>query len=129
MGSYVRRISRRGPGGELMNDGTRQMSQLAMPFEDFYLIGPSNSQILVANGLDSFAESEIEAGVRVRIPFLAYLFEDTPSPESVLTLPIYNLSVTFASGTWTGATNVLINPRSFDTQTSQQPVEIYRALN
>jgi hypothetical protein len=140
MGSYVRRISRKDFNGNLVFDGTRQMSQLAMPFgsntnneltllEDFYLIGPNNSQNLHANGQDSFAESEIEAGVRVRIPFLSYLFPDIPPPEALRSLPVYNLSVTFGSGSWTNATNVIINPRNFDPITNEQPVEIYRALN
>jgi len=140
LGSYVRRIMRVDTAGNLYSDGTRQMSQLAMPFgsstnekltllEDFYLIGPDNSQNLHANGQDSFAETEIEAGVRVRIPFLSYLFPEIPPPEALLSLPVYNLSVTFSSGSWTTATNVIINPRSFDPITNRQPIEIYRALN
>lgn len=123
------------------------MSQLSLPFgnstndklEDFYLVGPDNGQNLHANGLASFDGFGVQAGAQIRwialyqvLPepirdqFL-FLFEDQSTDVS--NLPAYNLSVTSASGSWTGATNVIINPRAYDFETSQQPIEIYRGVN
>lgn len=150
-GSYIRKIGRKNGHGELIYDGTRQMSQLALPFtaftnnrvflmEDFYLIGPDNRQNLVANGLSSFDQFGVEAGGQIRswiglyqiLPRFLQAELDVLFEEDTLvltSLPAYNLSVTFASGSWTTATNVIINPNNFDPDTGEQPIEIYRALN
>jgi len=150
-GSYVRRVLRRHRDGTLFYDGTRQMSQLSLPFgsntndklallEDFYMVGEGNSQNLHANGLASFDGFGVQAGAQIRWIALfnvlpepireqfIFLFEEDQSTD-VSNLPAYNLSVTSASGSWTGATNVIINPRAYDFETAQQPIEIYRAIN
>ena len=143
-GFYVRRMLRIDNEGERFYDGVRDLSAINILFEtntnnlfqiyhDMRLVGANNSQHLHCNGLTSFVNPVAALGLfPILPPELQEVVNEIVSglpPVRIEDLTIYNLSVTSASGTWTGATNVLINPLEFDLTTLTVPVRIYRALN
>ena len=146
-GGYCRRLLRKDLEGTNFYDGTREFSKLEILFEtntnskfqilqDMRFAGPNNSQSLHANGLTTF-DNLAEIALTL-FPTVFNVLDDEVI-EAVLALleanggetrnELYNLSVTAASGSWAGATNVLINPAEFDPVLKEVPVRIYRALN
>jgi hypothetical protein len=147
-GGYCRRLLRKGEGGVNFYDGTREFSKLEILFntrtnnsfqilQDMRFAGPNNSQSLHANGLTTF-ENLAEIALTL-FPSVFNVLEPAVI-EAVLALieanqtgervnELYNLSVTAASGSWSGATNVLIDPQDFDPVNKEVPVRIFRALN
>jgi hypothetical protein len=143
-GFYVRRMLRIDSEGNRFYDGVRDLSAINVLFEtntnnlfqiyqDMRLAGANNSQHLHCNALTSFENPVAALGLfPILPPELQGIVNDIIAglpPVRIEDLTIYNLSVTSASGTWTGATNVLINPLEFDIATLTVPVRIYRALN
>jgi len=148
-GSYLRRMQRYDArNNRYFYDGTRQLSKVHLllqtnttesliMFEDMHIVGANNSQFLVANGATAFADLGgtglgLFGNIAQALPpdiadafieLLAEKFSDAP------TFAGYMLSVTSASGSWSGATNVVINSVEYDPDTLIQPVRIYRALN
>lgn len=146
-GGYCRRLLRKDVEGTNFYDGTREFSKLEILFntntnssfqimQDMRFAGPSNSQSLHANGLTTF-DNLAEIALTL-FPTVFNVLEPEVI-DAVLALleanggaarnELYNLSVTAASGSWTGATNILINPAEFDAGSKEVPVRIYRALN
>lgn len=143
-GFYVRRMMRIDNEGTRFYDGVRDLSAVNILFEtntnnlfqiyqDMRLVGANNSQHLHCNALTSFTNPIAALSL---FPILPPELQDVVNeivsglpPVRIEDLTVYNLSVTSASGTWTGATNVLINPLEFDLTTLTVPVRIYRALN
>jgi hypothetical protein len=146
-GGYCRRLLRKDLEGVNFYDGTREFSKLEILFntntntsfqilQDMRFAGPNNSQSLHANGLTTF-DNLAEIALTLFPTVFNVLTDDVI--EAILALleanggarrnELYNLSVTAASGSWTGATNVLINPAEFDPVLKEVPVRIYRALN
>lgn len=149
-GSYLRRLQRfDARSGRFFYDGMRQLSKIhfllqtnttnsLIMFEDMKIVGPDNSQFLVANGATAFADLGstglgLFGNIAQAFPpelaesFLNLLVERFS--DSRPTLQGYMLSVTSASGSWTGATNIVINSSEYDPDTLIQPVRIYRAIN
>jgi hypothetical protein len=143
-GFYVRRMLRIDKDGERFYDGVRDLSAINVLFEtntnnlfqiyhDMRLVGGNNSQHLHCNALTSFVNPVAALSLFPILPpelqgIVDEIIASSP-PVRIEDLTIYNLSVTSASGSWTGATNVLINPLEFDLTTLTVPVRIYRALN
>jgi hypothetical protein len=148
-GSYLRRLQRFDPReNRFFYDGTRQLSKIhfllqtnttnsLIMFEDMHIVGPDNSQFLVANGATAFADlGATGLGLFGNIaqafpPELAEAFLNLLAEKFSDSAPFqgYMLSVTSASGSWSGATNVVINSVEYDPDSLIQPVRIYRALN
>ena len=148
-GSYLRRLQRYDARtGQYFYDGTRQLSKIhfllqtnttnsLIMFEDMHIVGANNSQFLVANGATAFADLGstglgLFGNIAQAFPpglaesflsLLAERFSDSPQGFQG-----YMLSVTSASGSWTGATNIVINSVEYDPDTLIQPVRIFRAL-
>lgn len=143
-GFYVRRMLRISPTGERIYDGVRDVSAFNILFEtntngqfqvyqDMRLVGPGNSQHLHCNVLASFENLVPILGLFPILPpelqgFVDEIVANSP-PVRLEDLPVYNLSVTSASGSWTGATNVVVSGPESDIPTRTVPVRIYRALN
>jgi hypothetical protein len=143
-GLSLRRMLRMDNSGVRYYDGTRDVSTIYLLFEtntngefqiyhDMRIVGGNNSQHLHCNALASFVNPIAALGLFPIYPeglqeIIDELVVGLP-PVDVDNLPIYNMSVTSASGTWTGATNVVVNGAEFDISTLTIPVRIYRALN
>jgi hypothetical protein len=143
-GFYVRRMLRIDSEGERFYDGVRDVSAFNILFEtntngrfqvyqDMRLVGPGNTQHLHANVLASFADLVPILSLFPILPpeqqdVVDQIVADLP-PLSAQDLPVYNLSVTSASGSWTGATNVVVSGPESDVAARTVPVRIYRALN
>lgn len=143
-GQSLRRMLRLDSEGNRFYDGTRDISTIYLLFQtntnsqfqilhDMRIVGGNNTQHLHCNALASFANPLAALGLFPIYPdglqeIIDELVVGLP-PIDIDNLPIYNMSVTSASGTWTGATNVVVNGAEFDLATLTIPVRIYRALN
>jgi hypothetical protein len=149
-GAYLRRLQRfDARSGSYFYDGTRQMSQIHLllqtnttnsliMFENMHIVGANNNQFISANGATAFGDlGATGLGLFSNIaqafpPELGEAFTQLlveRFSDNVQTYQGYMLSVTSASGSWTGATNIVINSSEYDLDTLTQPVRIYRALN
>jgi hypothetical protein len=140
-GQSLRRMLRIDSAGNRFYDGTRDISTIYLLFQtntngvfqiyhDMRIVGGNNTQHLHCNALASFENPIAALGLFPIYPdglqeIIDELVVGLP-PVDVDNLPIYNMSVTSASGTWTGATN---SGAEFDLATLTIPVRIYRALN
>jgi hypothetical protein len=143
-GLSLRRMLRIDEAGNRFYDGTRDVSTIYLLFQtntnsrfqiyhDMRIVGGNNSQHLHCNALASFENPIAALGLFPILPeglqeIIDDVVRDLP-PVDVDNLPIYNMSVTSASGSWTGATNVVVNGAEFDLATLTIPVRIFRALN